>query len=441
MRAKRANSRRIFYLSDFVATVVFPCFLLLLSACRTSLPEHVTANDLVREYILLAVELGERDPDSLDFYVGSDPMVEKGRLAPEDIDSLHRSAVRLSGQVQALPESAQVDAQKKASLLAQIGAIILRTEQLQGKNRTFDEESHIFFGVVAPRDVDAGQRKLVRERLAGLLGKEKATAEAYSRFDARFIVPPNRVPAVLNTALQQCKTLTLEHMKLPAGEHVDIEYVFHKPWSAFSHYLGNAHSLIQINMDYPLTVDRILNLACHEGYPGHHVFNTMRDQTVIRGMHLDEFRVQPTFSPQSYLSEAAASYSPQLVLSSFERLHIERDLLFPIAGLKGLNAEQYLEVEDLVNQLHTAEPSIARDYLDGRLEWARSVDALEHEVLMEHGETFLLYLNEYRSYMLSYTLGSDAVQRFVEDGHPTDAERWRRYLSLMKNPFVPLPNH
>lgn len=395
----------------------------------------------MQKYLLLVVELGERDPDSLDFYAGFDPTLEKSRLAPERIDGLHRSAVRLSEQVQVCPESAQFDAQRKASLLAQIGAIILRTEQLQGRNRKFDEESHTFFGVVAPRDVDAGQRKLVRERLAGLLGKEKTTAEAYSRFDAQFVVPPDRVPAVLNTALQRCKTLTLEHMKLPTGEHVDIEYVFNKPWSAFSHYLGNAHSLIQVNMDYPLTVDRILNLACHEGYPGHHVFNTMREQAVIHGMHLDEFRVQPTFSQQSYVSEAAASYSPQLVLSSSERLHIERDLLFPIAGLKGLNADQYLEVEDLVNQLHTAEPTIARDYLDGRLEWARSVNALEHEALMEHGETFLLYLNEYRSYMLSYTLGSDAVQRFVEDGHPSEAERWRRYLLLMTNPFVPLPNN
>ena len=102
MQVRRPNCRRIFDLTDFVASATLTWCLLLLSACRTSPSEHVTTNDLVQKYLLLVVELGERDPDSLDFYVGFDPMLEKSRLAPEHIDSLHRSAVRLSEQVQVL---------------------------------------------------------------------------------------------------------------------------------------------------------------------------------------------------------------------------------------------------------------------------------------------------------------------------------------------------
>jgi hypothetical protein len=59
---------------------------------------------------------------------------------------------------------------------------------------------------------------------------------------------------------------------------------------------------------------------------------------------------------------------------------------------------------------------------------------------MQHGETTLLYLNEYRSYMLSYTLGVDTVKALIEAGNPTDAERWQRYLNLMTNPVVSLPS-
>jgi hypothetical protein len=412
--------------------------LLALSACRARNFASVTADDLVHKYLVLVVELGERDPDSLDFYVGNDPSVDKFKSQPEKLEGLHHSALALSEQVQNLPDSSGFSAERRASLLAQIGAIILRTEELQGTNSSFDQESQTLFGVVAPPDRDQQTRTSVRAEIARLLGNDRDTAAAYSRFEAKFVVRPERIPAVMDAALRQCRALTLQHMTLPGGEHVDVEYVFHKPWSGFSHYLGNSHSVIQVNMDYPMTVDRILNLACHEGYPGHHVFNSLRDQALVHGLHRDEFLAQPTFSPQSFVSEAAASYAPTLLLPDAERLRVERDLLFPLAGLKGVDPQRYLAVEKLIAKLHTAEPSIARDYLDGRLEFVRAADALERETLMEHGETTLLYLNEYRTYMLSYTVGSDAVQAYVEDGDPSEAVRWQRYLELMKNPVVSL---
>jgi hypothetical protein len=242
----------------------------------------------------------------------------------------------------------------------------------------------------------------------------------------------------MRAALDQCRAVTLTHMALPTGEHVDVAYVSHKPWSAFGRYMGGAHSVIQINMDYPLTVDRILNLACHEGYPGHHVFNSIRDQALVQAQHREEFRVQTTFSPQSYLSEAAANYAPSL-LAEQDRLHIERDVLIPLAGLKGLDVKKGLEVEALLDELHTAQPAIARDYLDGRLEFVRAADALQREALMEHAESMLLYLNEFRTYMLAYTVGSDAVKAMIEAGSPDEAERWRRYSNLMTSPVASLP--
>jgi hypothetical protein len=432
------NCRRIRGLSHTVGVSILVGGLFMLSSCRSRGPAPLTSTDLVGRYVVLAIELGERDPDSLDFSINANHSLDQFNSNPETLDRLHSDALALSTQISNLRADQGFDAARKASLLSQINAIVLRTEQLAGRNRMFDEESLVLFGVVAPQDKDAERRKNVRATLAHLLGNNKDPAAAYARYDAQFVVRPDRLPAVMDMALRQCRALTLEHMALPAGEHVDVEYVFHKPWSAFSHYLGDFHSLIEVNLDYPLTVDRILTLACHEGYPGHHVFNTLRDEAVVRGLHLEEFSVQPTFSPQSYVSEAAASDGPSLVLSEAERLQIERDVLLPLAGLKGLDMQRYLEIQKLIAMLHTAEPSIAREYLEGRLEFVRAAQALERETLMEHGETTLLYLNEYRSYMLSYTQGSDTVQEILDAGHPTEAERWQRYRRLMTTPVVSL---
>jgi hypothetical protein len=408
-----------------------------LTGCR-SRPTPPTADALAHQYVSLSIQLGARDFDSLDFDADANPAFDQLQRDPEPIAALHRDAQALRAQLVQLPGDTSAEASRKSMLLAQADAIILRTEQLQGHNRSFDEESRIFFGVGAPVDNDAMARKAIRGQLAKLLGDSANPAAAYTHYEAQFVVLPSRVPAVLNAALGQCRAITLAHIALPPGEHVDIEYVTHKPWSGFSRYLGHAHSLIQINMDYPLTVDRLLDLACHEGYPGHHVFNSIRDEAVAQGLHREEFLVQPTFSPQSYVSEAAASYAPSMLLPA-DRLRIERDILFPLAGLKNLDVKRYLQIEDLVAQLHTAEPSIARDFLDGNLEFVRAADALERETLMEHGETVLLYLNEFRSYMLAYTIGNDAMQARIEGGHPSDAERWQRYIDLMKSPVVSLP--
>jgi hypothetical protein len=275
-----------------------------LTACRTRAPAAATVDDLAWAYVGLTLQLGERDADSLDFYAGSRPEAEKLRRNPQTFDGLHRSALALRDQVSALNEVSADGAARKVLLLGQIDAMVLRTEQLMGKDRSFDEESRLLFGVVAPEDRDAEARRKIRAQIAVLLGTPAHPAanpaEAYMRFDAQFIVPPDRVPAVMDLALQQCRAITLEHMMLPPREHVDVEYVGHKPWAAFSRYLGNAQSLIQVNMDYPITVDRLLELACHEGYPGHHVLNTTRDVALAKGQHLAEFVVQPTFSPLSY---------------------------------------------------------------------------------------------------------------------------------------------
>ena len=381
----------------------------------------------------LARELGTRDPDSLDFSFPPEASQTSLSAEPPSLGELHTEAIKLRNDLLHGQETS-LDAARRQFLLKQVGSLVFRIEQLSGRQRSFDVESQALFGIELARDDGEAARTAIRKRLAGLLGHPTSPAAGYARFDARFTVPSKRVPGVLSAALQHCRALTLDHVALPPDEEVRIEYVSQKPWSAFSRYLGDSKSLIQINQDYPLTVDRILNLACHEGYPGHHVFNLLRDSSLVRGAGREEFRVQPTFSPQSYLSEGAATYAPTLLLSDGERLRLERDVLFPLAGLNPAGAQRYLEVEKLIGELHTAEPGIARDYLDGHLEFIRAAEALERETLMQHSETTLLYLNEFRTYMLAYTTGADQVRAYIESGTPSEAERWRRYLILVRDP-------
>ena len=83
----------------------------------------------------------------------------------------------------------------------------------------------------------------------------------------------------------------------------------------------------------------------------------------------------------------------------------------------------------LVDQLEAEEPGIARDYLDGNLEWSRAASALEDRALMAHTEATLKYLNEFRTYMLTYTVGTEMAQRCMADA--TREDRWRKFELLV----------
>ena len=373
----------------------------------------------VHQYLRLAVALGANDPDSIDYYYGPSDWVADIRKDPPRLDEIRREARQLASRLTAQKQSRAV------RLGQQVRAIAVRADQLLGAKQNFDQETEAYFGVTAP-PIDPNALNQVRARISQLLGGRGSLTQRYFIFDQKFLVPPERLQTVMARAIQGCRDQTRDHLRLPFGESVTIEYVHNKPWSAFSRYAGNFHSVIQVNADLPLTVDRALQLACHEGYPGHHAFNVLRELQFVRQNHWLEWMVQPAFSSASLVSESLATIATDIAFPEPERLRFERDALFPLAGLNRNEAARYDQVERLIDQLQSAEPAIARDFLDGKLEWARAAEALEEQVLMAHPETTLKYMNEYRSYMITYTLGRDLAARKVHS--------WQRYAQLITDP-------
>jgi hypothetical protein len=410
-----------------IGALLLGCFLLM-GSHNSPKRQAAPLDDVSLSYTRIAVALGERDPDSIDYYYGPAEWVADIRENPPSLAQIRRSALALIAELRDKPATPAGGEAQRQFLIGQLHAIASRVDLLLGAHLTFDQETEAMFGVQVPPRYDQRRLAHIRSQIDALLPGRGGLAERYSSFDQRFIVPPDRLSAIMDRALQGCRERTLAHMNLPPGEAVTVEYVHGKPWSAFSRYQGNFHSLIQINADFGLTVDQVLQLACHEGYPGHHAYNSLRELQLVRAHHLTEFMVQPTFSPQSLASEAAATYAVELAFPEPERTGFERNELFPLAGLDPGKTELYGRVERLVEALHPAEPVIARDYLDGNLEFVRAAWALEAQVLMLHSEATLKYINEYRSYLTAYTLGRDMVADAVDDqaGRPA-AARWQRF--------------
>jgi hypothetical protein len=401
------------------ANVIFKVIIAAAVACVAVACRPARFDAHAREYVRLAVALGERDPDSIDFYYGPPEWVVDIRKSVPRLEDIRRSALKLEEQLKSNRD------ERSVRLASQVRAVATRAGELLGSKKTFEQEALDYFGLTIP-EFDPGRMNPTRTQLDRLLAGSGPLAARYAAFDEKFLVPSDRLPAVMARAIQGCRDQTLSHLRLPAGEGVTVEYVQDKPWSAFSRYQGNFRSVIQVNADLALTVDRVLQLACHEGYPGHHAQNVLQEIRFVRDLHRPEWMVQPTFSPQSLVSEALATFAVNVAFPETERLRFERDALFPLAGLDPKNAAKYDGVERLIDELHSAEPAIARDFLDGKLEWARAAAALEQQVLMAHPEQTLKYISEYRSYMITYTLGRDLVAKLVSG--------WPQFEQLMTDP-------
>ena len=399
------------------------------------LSQSSSIDEVARSYVRLAVALGERDSDSIDYYYGPAEWVADIRKNPPPLEEIRARAAALSQQLNGMHLPRDGDSQgRKEYLLAQLHAVECRADLLSGAHFTFDQESACFFGVTVPARLDRGRLSAIRSAISRLLGGHGDLARRYAIFDEKYLIPPERLPAVMARAIEGCREQTAAHLPLPPKEHISVEYVPDEPWSGYSLYQGHLFSRIEINPDLALTVDRALDLACHETYPGHHTFTMLEDISLVKSSGRPEFLVQPTFSPQSLLSEASATLAGRFAFPEEDRIRFEGDELFPLAGLRARNVARYVRVEELVDQLRDAVPAIARDYLDGKLEFARASEELSQEALMTHSFETLKYLNEYRSYALAYTYGVDMLaERFAKDAGAGESEtkEWREYQRWM----------
>jgi hypothetical protein len=326
-------------------------------------------------------------------------------------------------------------------LIKQLGAMRARTSMLSGTKMTFDEESRALYDAVAPTYSDSHFQGTLDE-LDRLLPGPGSLIDRYDRFRKDFIVPPDRVSKVFDLAIAECRRRSLPHVQLPVEESFTVEFVTGKSWSGYNWYQGGFKSLIQVNTDLPIYADRAISLACHEGYPGHHVYNALLEKHLVRERGWVEGSVYALFSPQSLIAEGTANYGIEVAFTDAERLQFERDVLFPAAGLDPARAEHYFKVFSLVQRLSYAGNEAARRYLNGEIDRAAAAAWLSRFAMMSRAlaEQQTRFFDDYRSYGINYNLGKDLVKRFVESraGAAADSgRRWSEFVRLLGSPRLP----
>jgi hypothetical protein len=264
---------------------------------------HVPApDDVARDYILLGLRLDQHIPGLVDGYFG--PADLKAQV---DIEQL-REPARLAEDADALLGRLPVevtDAQRRDWLAAQLVAMRTHAAGLAGEILPYVELVERTYAWSPLRRDEAIFDRAAAE-LDALVPGGGPLIDRLEAWDARFEVPLDRLPGVVDWLVGLFRARAAELFGLPEGEDLRVGLVSKKPWSGYNWYDGGLRSRVDINTDLPARAANLLGLIPHETYPGHHLEHAWKEDDLVNRQRRLEASILILHAPEALISEGLA---------------------------------------------------------------------------------------------------------------------------------------
>ncbi len=406
--------------------------------------EKATAfNSIAEQYVKLGLTIGQYDSDFVDAYFGPDSLQPANEVSNKiPTDSLLQAVSRLQVQVSRYFNSEDPSLTIRAKWLnKQLIAFGRRIKIASGEFASFDTESKELFGAVAPIYSTAHFDSVIRA-IENLLPGKQPLSQRIASITKEFVIPKDKLDTVFKVAIAEARKRTLAHYDMPKEESFTIEYVTNKPWGGYNWYKGNYHSVIQVNVDFPTHLEGAIDLACHEGYPGHHVYNALLEQKLYKEKGWIEVSIYPLFSPQSLIAEGSAEYGIEVAFPGEEKIEFSKKVLAPLAGIKSNKIDVYFKLLALMSQLKFSMNEGARKFINGEIQKNAAIKLLRKYSLdsKEGAAQQLSFIKKYRSYVINYNYGLQIIMEYIEKNGGSannPAKRWALFNWLLSNPVNP----
>ena len=397
----------------------------------------MTLDTLAQDYVRLVLEIDAHESGYVDAYFGPEDWREAARRNPRERPELKRDADRIKAALPAFVAVGGEQGQRAKVLLADVSSARFRLDMIDGKRVSFaDEAEHLF--ALRPQLKPLASFEDALARIDALIPGTASLSERVEIFRSRYSVPDDRVQAVMEAAIAECRRRTAAYIPLPPGESFSMELVKGQPWGAYNYYLGGNQSLIQINTDAPVSVGNALILACHEGYPGHHVQGIYNERN-YRDRGWAEYSVAPLYAPAAPLNEGGADFGVELAFPDEERLKFEMDVLYPLAGLDPQTAPAFDVLRRATAELDGALLKVSQMQLDGEIDREDAITLVQKYRLASRdvAAQSLEFDRKYRSYVVNYSVGEALVRGYVDRHGHDAASRWAAYVHILSSPTLP----
>lgn len=405
---------------------------------KTALDDAAKLNALATQYVKLGLTIGQYDADFVDAYYGPDSLKPTGTVrAVFPKDSLLSAVANLNGALKAFDSHGTDTVARRAEWMqAQLKAFERRIKIFSGENTSFDAESKELYGVTAPVYDEQHFKQLVA-KLDSLLPGKGSINDRFQQLANHFIIPKDKLDTVFKAAIAECRKRTMQHYTLPASESFTLEYVTNKPWSGYNWYKGDYRSVIQINTDLQIFIDRAVDVGSHESYPGHHVYNMLLEKNLYRDKGWVEISLYPLFSPQSLIAEGSANYGIAVAFPGEEKVQFVKKVLLPLSGLDTTGISLYFQALELKGDLNYARNEVGRGLLNNTMTEQKALQWLKDYCLMndETAVKSISFIRKNRSYVINYNYGKDLVGQYIESKGGTESKEklWEVFGELLSN--------
>jgi len=410
--------------------ILFTSALAIAAEVRTA-DEAPSLGDAAQQYVHLGLELGQYDKDYVDAYLGPEEWKTQA-TNPRTKEKLAHDIAALLDVLRTMSFEDSEQALRQKSLFRNVRAMDVRMRMVNGEKFSFDDEARLIYDVKLP-EFDFSKFDQALERIAALLPGEGDLASRVDSLRSTIDIPQDALKKVVVRTLEECRLRTKKHISMPDAESFTLEYVTGKSWGGYNWYQGKSISLMQINQDFPTKIDTVVGLGCHEGYPGHHVWNVLIEETLIKDRGWVEFNLYPLFSPYGLIAEGSAEYGVSLAFPDKERTKFERDVLYPLAGLDVENADLIDQISALFDELQHARIAIAKQYRDGEISREEAVKKNVKYALVseERAESMIAFVEQYGAYVLNYSIGENLIEAYINRKSANATDRWANFEKLL----------
>ena len=401
------------------------------AACRAAdnnnSAQRLTVDDLAKQYVRLTLKLAQHQPSLVEAWLGPENWRPGARRPVADI----QKEILLAHTALAELPSPSEQADRYRYLGGQLNALVVAARRLAGESMRFWEEASAALGVEETDVRGAGlQSRAIAAARAELEHRLPGGGPLHARYAAfrdRHAVSRDRIIPTFRAAMQACHDRVRQHALLPEAESVEVATATQIALEAQASYQGGFRTRVTIDTSAQIDLARLLWLAAHEAYPGHHMQHVLGDRDCVRARSWHERALYPAFGPHLLCAEGAAEAGAALLLDedTFELVCRE---LAPVASTSKGTVSDLVAVHRAVTALGDGIPAVAQRYLDGEIGSEEAADRLTADALVADARQFLVVIERQRTRLLGYPLGRRIVADEVFARPPE--QQWQRLTSV-----------
>ncbi|MEZ4507813.1 MAG: hypothetical protein R2848_18630 [Thermomicrobiales bacterium] len=386
------------------------------------------------DYLRIAFGIERHFPGFIDAYVGPDELKAAAEMEPmPSLAALHQQVRALHEQ---LP-SQGYPANRQQYLDKQLTAIDMVVRTLQGDVVPYRDEVAACFDIDIAMEPESTFAAAIAE-LEEIVPGRGPLLERTNVWRDQYIVDNATARAGFDLILNETRNRTLDIVDLPAGEEIELAFVVDKPWSGYNWYLGNAKSLVEINVDLPLRANAMTDLTAHEGYPGHHTEHSLKDRNLYQARGYAEHAIHLINTPECVISEGIATVAEEQIFPGDEGIVFKSEVLYPAMGVQG-DPEREERIETLFGKLRAVAGNAAILRHEQGATESEVIDYLMRWELTpkERAERRFRFIDDplWRPYIFTYFAGRDLVRDYLGNGPRSQRiERFRYALTEQITP-------